>query len=163
VELDAAVAYGCGPAGLAGVPLDERFGVRSDVEVFVEAGVLLADLGVSVLDEQPVSLVALAAGEIKADDDSAIQKSVAAESVAHRPQGHKWIEVLGSDLEPAGTPLAERSADPEEVATRGRELVLAPAPTQLGCRLDDAEPFELLEPLGEQGAGRVQGRPPGSR
>ena len=38
VELDAAVAYGCGPAGLAGVPLDERLGFRGDVEVFVEAG-----------------------------------------------------------------------------------------------------------------------------
>ena len=34
-----------------------------------------------------------------------------------------------------------------------RELVVAPAPVGLGCRLDDAEPFELLEPLREQGAG----------
>jgi hypothetical protein len=73
----------------------------------------------------------------------------------------KGIEVLGGDLEPGGTPLAERHADLEEVVTRGRELVVASAPGGLGCRLDDAEPFELLEPLREQGTGEP-GRPRGS-
>jgi len=33
------------------VPFDEGFGFRRDVEVLVEAGVRLADLGVSALDE----------------------------------------------------------------------------------------------------------------
>ena len=56
VELDAAVAGGFGPGELAGVPFDEGFGFRGDVEVLVEAGVRLADLGVSVLDQQPVPL-----------------------------------------------------------------------------------------------------------
>jgi hypothetical protein len=42
-----------------------------------------------------------------------------------------------------GRPLADR----EEVVARGRELVVVPAPVGLGCRLDDTEPFELLEPL----------------
>jgi hypothetical protein len=51
VELDAALADGVGPGELAGVPFDEGFGFRRDVEVFVEAGVRLADLGVSELDE----------------------------------------------------------------------------------------------------------------
>ena len=51
VELDAAVASGRGPGELAGVPFDEGFGFRCDVEIFVEAGVCLADLGVSELDE----------------------------------------------------------------------------------------------------------------
>ena len=51
VELDAAVASGLGPGELAGVPFDERFGFRRDVEVLVEAGVRLANLGVSELDE----------------------------------------------------------------------------------------------------------------
>jgi hypothetical protein len=78
---------------------------------------------------------------------------VSAEHVAHRPQRHKGIEVLGGELEPGGTPLAERHADLEEVVTRGGELVVASAPFGFGCRLDDAEPFELLEPLREQGAG----------
>jgi hypothetical protein len=36
---------------LAGVPFDERFSFRRDVKVLLETGVLLADLGVSVLDE----------------------------------------------------------------------------------------------------------------
>ena len=36
---------------LAGVPFDEGFGFRRDVEVLLEAGVRLADLGVSELDE----------------------------------------------------------------------------------------------------------------
>jgi hypothetical protein len=31
--------------------------------------------------------------------------------------------------------------------TGRRELVVVPAPVGLGCRLDDTEPFELLEPL----------------
>ena len=43
--------------------------------------------------------------------------------------------------------LAERPADLEKVATRRRELVVSPAPAGLGCRLDDGEPFELLEAL----------------
>ena len=46
VELDAAVADGLGPGELPGVPFDEGFGFRRDVEVLVEAGVCLADLGV---------------------------------------------------------------------------------------------------------------------
>ena len=51
VELDAALVGGLGPGELAGVPFDEGFGFRRDVEVLVEAGVRLADLGVSELDE----------------------------------------------------------------------------------------------------------------
>src|SRR4029434_1350100 len=62
VELDAAVTGGLGPGELAGVPFDEGFGFRRDVEVLVEAGVRLADLGVSVLDQQPEALVAADAG-----------------------------------------------------------------------------------------------------
>ena len=61
--------------------------------------------------------------------------------------------MLGRDLEPVGAPLAKRSADREQVVTRTRELVVAPAPVGLGCRLDDAEPFKMLEPLREQSAG----------
>ena len=50
VELDAVLAGGLGPCELAGVPFDEGLGFRRDVEV-LEAGVRLADLGVSELDE----------------------------------------------------------------------------------------------------------------
>ena len=53
VELDAVLARGLGPGELAGLPLAEGFGVRRDVEVLLEARVLLADLGVSALDQQP--------------------------------------------------------------------------------------------------------------
>jgi hypothetical protein len=51
VELDAAIAGGLSPGELAGVPFDEGFSFRRDVEILVEAGVRLADLGVSELDE----------------------------------------------------------------------------------------------------------------
>lgn len=51
------------------MPFHEGFGLRRDVEVRVEAGVGLAELGVSVLDQQPVPLVTRAAGEVEADDD----------------------------------------------------------------------------------------------
>ena len=51
VELDAVLTGGLGPGQLAGVPLDEGFGFRRDVEVLFEAGVGLTDLSVSVLDE----------------------------------------------------------------------------------------------------------------
>ena len=88
-----------------------------------------------------------AAGEVEADDDASIWEPVSAERVAHRPQGHKGVEVLGGDLEPTRTPLAERLADREEVVARRSELVVVPAPVRLGCQLDDTEPFELLEPL----------------
>src|SRR5690606_32441005 len=117
------------------------------VEVLVEAGVRLADLGFSELDEQPVALAARAAGEVEADDDASIREPVSAERVAHRPQGHEGVEVLGGDLEPTRTPLAERLADPEGFVARGRELVVVPASAGLGRRIDHTEPFELLEPL----------------
>ena len=63
VEPDAGVAECLGPGELAGVPLDEGFGLGGDVEVFVETGVRLADLGLAVLEQQPVPLVAPEAGE----------------------------------------------------------------------------------------------------
>ena len=51
VELDAALAGGFGPGELAGVPFDEGFGFRRDVEVLVQAGGRPSDPGVSELDE----------------------------------------------------------------------------------------------------------------
>src|SRR5262245_4108643 len=62
VELDATLAGGLGPRELAGVPFDEGFGFRRDVEVLVEPEVGLADLGVAELDEQPIALVVRAKG-----------------------------------------------------------------------------------------------------
>ena len=50
VESDAVPAGGLGPGELAGMPLDEGFGFRRDVEVLIEARVCLADLGVSEFD-----------------------------------------------------------------------------------------------------------------
>jgi hypothetical protein len=49
--LDAAPAGGLRPGELASVPFDEGLGFRRDVEVLIEAGVRLADLGVPELDE----------------------------------------------------------------------------------------------------------------
>ena len=147
LELDAAVASGLRPRELAGMPFDEGFGVRRDVEVLVEAGMRLADLGVSELDEEPVTLTVRAAREVEADDDASIREPVFAERIAHLPQGYKRIEVLGGDLEPTCTPLAERLAHLKEAVARRRELIVMPAPVGLRCRFDDTELFELLEAL----------------
>src|SRR5512145_8491 len=153
VESDAARERGLGPRELASVPFDEGLGFRRDVEVLVEAGVLLADLGFSKFDEQPIAFTAHTSGEVEADDDASIRKPVSAERVAHRPESHEGVEVLRGDLEPTRTPFAERLAHLEEVVARGRELVVVPAPVRLGCRRDDTDPFELLQPLREQGTG----------
>src|SRR5262245_24702568 len=51
LELDAAPASGLDPGELASVPFDKGLGFRRDVEVLIEAGVRLADLGVTELDE----------------------------------------------------------------------------------------------------------------
>src|ERR671919_660128 len=50
-------------------------------------------------------------------------------------------------------PLTEGHADLEQIIARRREQVTVTAPLRLGCHLDDAEAFELLEPLREEGAG----------
>src|SRR3546814_11749930 len=63
VELDAAVAGGLGPGELAGVPFDEGFGFRRDVEVLLEVGVSLAVLGIPEPDGQPTETQARHAGE----------------------------------------------------------------------------------------------------
>jgi hypothetical protein len=60
-----------------------------------------------MLDQQPEPLGTTAAREGEADDDASIRQPVSAKHVAHRPQGHKGIKMLGSDLEPGGTPLTE--------------------------------------------------------
>jgi hypothetical protein len=90
---------------------------------------------------------AWAGKEVETDDDSSIRKQVAPERVAHRPQGHKGVEVRGGDLEPTGAPLTERLAHLEEIVAGRRERVEMPAPTGLQSRGDDTEPFEMLEPL----------------
>lgn len=51
VDLDAALTRGFIPGEVTGVPFDEGFGFCRDVEILVEFGVCLADLGVAVLDE----------------------------------------------------------------------------------------------------------------
>ncbi len=55
--------------------------------------------------------------------------------------------------EPTSSPLAEGLADLEQIVARARELVTVTAPLSLGCRLDNAEAFELLEPLREERVG----------
>jgi hypothetical protein len=147
VELDPGVAGGLLPGQLPGVPLHERFGVGGDVEVLVQTGICLADLGLAVLEQQPVPLVGPEAGEVQPDDHALVRESVTTERVAHRPQRHERIEVLGGDLKPTSSPLAEGLADLEQIVARARELVSVTAPPRLRCRLDDAEAFELLEPL----------------
>ncbi len=89
------------------MPLYERLGVGGDVEIFVQTGIRLADLGLAVLEQQPVPLAGPEAGEIQPDDNALVRKSVPSESVAHRPQRHERIEVLRGNLEPPSSPLAE--------------------------------------------------------
>ena len=80
VDLDAPLAGGLGPRELAGVPFDEGLGVRRDVEVLVEAGVRLANLGVPELDEQPVALTARAAREVDASSSASTSPAARAAS-----------------------------------------------------------------------------------
>ncbi len=49
---------------LAIVPLHERLGVGRDVKIFVQTGIRLTDLGLSVLEQLPVSRVGPETGEI---------------------------------------------------------------------------------------------------
>ena len=147
VELDAALAGGLGPGELAGVPFHECFRFRRDVEILFEARVCLADLRVSELEEEPIALTTWSVRKVEADDDASIREPVSAERVAHGPQGHKGVEVLGGDLEPTRSPLAERLADREEVVARRREFVVVPAPVGLGRQFDDTKSCELPEPL----------------
>src|SRR5262249_52958196 len=146
VELDPGVAGCLRPGELTGVPLHERLRVGGDVEVFVQSRIRLAELGLTVFEQQPVTLVRPEAREVPPDDHTPVGESVAAERVAHRPQRHEWIEVLGGDLEPTSSPLAEGLADLEQVMARARELVSMTAALGLRCRLDDADAFELREP-----------------
>jgi hypothetical protein len=48
-------------------------GVGGDVEVLVETGIGLADLGLAVLEQQPVSLVGPEAREIQPDDHAPVR------------------------------------------------------------------------------------------
>src|SRR3546814_20452805 len=114
---------GLGPGELAGVPFDEGFGFRRDVEVLLEVGVRLADLGIPELDEQPIALTARPAGEVETDDDASVREPVSAERDAHRPQGHKGVEVLRGDLQPTTAPLAERLPDHEAYVARRCEQI----------------------------------------
>ena len=68
---DPAAAHGVGPAraGPRAISVEGFRGFRRDEEVLAETRSLFCRLNVSVLDQQPVPLVARAAGEIEADDD----------------------------------------------------------------------------------------------
>ena len=67
--VNTAVSTSLGPAELAGVPLDEGFGFMMN-RSSSKPGLLLADLGVAALDDQPVPLAADATGEVETDDDA---------------------------------------------------------------------------------------------
>ena len=81
VELDAGVAGCLGPGELAGVPFDEGLRVGGDGEVFVESGAGLADLGLAVLDQQPVPFAGPETGEVEPDDHAPVREPVVAERV----------------------------------------------------------------------------------
>ena len=65
--------------------------------VLVLARARLADLGVSELMSSRKRSPARPAGEVEADDDASMREPVSAERVAHRPQGHKGVEVRPFD------------------------------------------------------------------
>ena len=132
------------------MPLHERLGVGGDVKIFVQTGIRLTDLGLAVLEQLPVSRVGPETGEIQPDDPAPVRNSVPAESVTHRPQRHEGIGVLRGDLEPPSSLLAEGLEDLEQIVAPARELVTVTAPLSLRRRLDNAEAFELLEPLREE-------------
>lgn len=56
-----------------------------------------------------------------------------------------------------GPPLAERHTHFQQVVAGVGQPVVVTAFVRLGCRLDDAEPFELSESLRKQGAGQAGG------
>src|SRR5262245_10319642 len=132
VKPDAGVAERLSPGEMARVPLDEGLGFGSDVEVLVETRVRLADLGLAMLEQQPVPLVAAEAAEIEPDDHAPVGEPVSKTRVTQRPPRDEGIEVLGRDLKPTGPPLAECFADPEQVVARVGELIVVSAPMRLG-------------------------------
>src|SRR5262245_65472296 len=69
IELDAALADGLGPSEPAGVPFDEGFCFRRDVEVLFETRVCLADIGVAEIDEKLIVITAGQAGPGKSGGD----------------------------------------------------------------------------------------------
>jgi hypothetical protein len=73
-----------------------RGGVGGDVEVFVQPGIGLADLGLAVLEQQPVPLVGPEPGEVQPDDHALVREPVPPERVApHRAS--VYVNFLDSD------------------------------------------------------------------
>ncbi|HJU50947.1 MAG TPA: hypothetical protein VJ815_01310 [Acidimicrobiia bacterium] len=74
--MDSVVTNRLGPAELACVPLDKGFGFSSDVKVFIQPGIGLANLGVAGLDQQPVPLTREVTSEIELNNDPAVRQPV---------------------------------------------------------------------------------------
>lgn len=100
------VAHGLSERELAHVPSRQVFTLGRDDQVVVGAGVGSAEFRFGLLDEQPEPP---AAPDVEAHDDSLVGKTGAVHALGNRPQHDARIELLGSDLEPAGAPRPSAS------------------------------------------------------
>ena len=113
------------PAPFAAVPVHERQRARFDRQVWFPAGIGVADLGVAVLDQQPVPPIAWTlVGKGERDDQSAGGQRRSVElHLAPRPQRETGIGAIGGDLHPALAPLREPVEDAGEIGAGFGELI----------------------------------------
>ena len=76
-------------------------------EVFVVAGVLVADLGLSRLEHEPEPVPGGAIGERELDSHSVVGQLVAIDEVRHVPEDDEGVEVFRVEFQPTGTPGPE--------------------------------------------------------
>lgn len=137
VHLDRPRAQCVAPRELSEVPPGERRGiVYHDDQIFLPAGVLLADFGVAVLDQQPAAGSGAGpriSGVVEADEHSALGKALPSQAARRpRPQHDAGVRVFGRQLGPSGAPalksrITSHSSRPAPVGS-----YIDPRPSGLG-------------------------------
>ena len=140
---------------------DERHGLGFDEEVGIAARVGIADLGVAMVDEQPVVPVAGRLVREDEGDDDPIRRELRAVELCLTPgpQGEAGVGVRVGHLDPSLAPLAERMDHRRQIGAGVGQpgYHLMAALLRLGA--DHAGVFELGEPLGQHRPGHGRDTP----
>lgn len=132
--------------------MGKGLGVRLDDEVLLQPGMMLADLGVAVIDQHPDAPgLGRLVRELDPGDHPPIGEPLADQiDGAPGPQHEGRVGVLVAQFQPPFASVVERPENPRQVAAGVGELVDDAVAAGLGPSLDHPDPLKQPQPLGEQ-------------
>ena len=157
-QLDRSGSQCVAPSDRAHVPAGEHHRIVDDHDqMFITAGVLLADLGVAPLDEQPVATARpRQGGVVEADKDPALRQPLTIQEEGRpHPQHDAGVGLLGGQVGPLRAPVLERLHHLRQLPTRFGGLIDRAGAIGFAPDLNHPSPLQLPQPLRQQTPGKA--------